>query len=164
MGRRSKQAKYRMFSPFRWNKFISQVPNNIHQQNNECETCKCKNINGKYGNEGKYNEAFNKCFNWMKCLSSEGCWVEWLVVNSMNSFEQPPCMQQTVCPVKICVMHNDHECNRNKKIQPAVIIHPCINSSVPIFVKAVDQCTGEGKAARLGLYQNWRCQERQSEK
>ena len=85
-----------------------------------------KFMDGNGKNENNQDASLNKCLQGVEGIGRPGGWIGRLVVNQVKEFEQLFMVHHAVHPVKIGVVHEEHDGQYGAKIEPAIIINPLV--------------------------------------
>src|ERR1700743_3732577 len=84
-------------------------------------------------NDERDNADLDQRFDRVESVSRKRRWIKRLMVYNMHRFVQRFPVQQAVSPVKIGVVHKDHQQYAEKVIRPSIFIDGIINQRVAVF-------------------------------
>jgi hypothetical protein len=119
-------SSYTGFMKILWVKLPAQVSVNIVDNHEKEKDQYMKFMDGNGKNENNQDAGFNKCLQRMEGIGRPGGWIGRLVVNQVKKFEQLFMVHHPVHPVKIGVVHEEHDGQYGAKIEPAIIINPLV--------------------------------------
>jgi hypothetical protein len=107
-------------------KFPAKVSVNIVDNHEKEKDQYLKFMNGDGKKENNQDAGFNECLQGVEGIGRPGRWIGRLVVNQVKEFEQLLMVHHAVHPVKIGVVHEEHDGEDGAKIEPAIIINPLV--------------------------------------
>jgi hypothetical protein len=107
-------------------KFPAQVSVNIVDNHEKEKNQYMKFMDGKGKKKNNQDTGLNECLQGVEGIGSPGGWIGRLVVNQVKEFEQLFLVHHAVHPVKIGVVHEEHDGEDGAKIEPAIIINPLV--------------------------------------
>jgi hypothetical protein len=85
-----------------------------------------KFMDGKGKKKNNQDTGFNNCLKRVEGISGPGGWIGGLVVNQVKKFEQMFLVHHAVHPVKIGVVHEEHDGEDGPKVNPTMAINPLV--------------------------------------
>lgn len=85
-----------------------------------------KFMDGDGKKENNQDASFNECLQGVEGIGRPGGWIGRLVVNQVKEFEQLFMVHHAVHPVKIGVMHEEHDGEDGPKVNPTMAINPLV--------------------------------------
>jgi hypothetical protein len=116
-------SSYPGFMKILWVKLPAKMSVNIVDDHEKEKDQYMKFMDGNGKKENNHDASLNDSFQRVEGIGSPGGWIGRLVVNQVKEFEQLFLVHQTVHPVKIGVMYEEHDGEDGPKINPAMVIN-----------------------------------------
>jgi hypothetical protein len=111
-------------------KLPAQVSVNIVHDHEKEKDQYMKFMDGDGKKENNQDAGFNECLQGVERIGCPGRWIGRLVVNQVKEFEQLFVVHHAVHPVKIGVVHEEHDGEGGPEIQHAVFINIAVKVGI----------------------------------
>ncbi len=111
-------------------KFPAKVSVNIVYDHENEKDQYMKFMDGDGKKKNNQDTGFNDCLQRVEGIGGPGGWIRRLVVNQVKEFEQLFLVHQAVHPVKISVVHEEHDGEGGPEIEHAVFINIAVKVGI----------------------------------
>jgi hypothetical protein len=119
-------SSYPGFMKILWVKLPAKMPVNIVDDHEKEKDQYVKFMDGDGKKENKQDASFNERLQGVEGIGRPGGWIGRLVVNQVKEFEQLFMVHHAVHPVKIGIVHEEHDGEDGPKINPAMAINALV--------------------------------------
>jgi hypothetical protein len=113
-----------------WVKLPTKMPVNIVDDHEKEKDQYMKFMDGDGKKENNQDAGFNECLQGVESIGRPGGWVGRLVMNQVKKPEQVFLVHYAVHPVKIGVVHEEHDGEGGTKIGPSVITNVLVKVGI----------------------------------